>query len=214
MVIQKRNSYTETKVTFDGEILEQVKQYKYLGLIFCDNTSLNIAQEMLYKKGLKAYYSMSNILYSAKRTNVNNYIMAFDALVKPILMYGCEIWGLESLQDKTPHNLLSGQRIVLMSEKLELKLLKFLLAVPKGTSNVGIRSEFGRLPLRFFALSQILKFYYRMKIGCKNKLLIDFFQAISSVTLNPFSKILTTLVKCNVDIHEPSNLSNIKVNVK
>ena len=90
---------------------------------------------------------MSNILYSAKRTNVNNYIMAFNALVKPILMYRYEVWGLESLQDKTHHNLLSGQRIVLIliSENLEIKLLKFLLAVPKGTSNVGIRSEFGSL---------------------------------------------------------------------
>ena len=88
---------------------------------------------------------MSNILYSAKRTNVNNYIMTFNALVKPILMYRYEVWGLKTLQDKTPHNLLSGQRIVLFSENLEIKPLKFLIAVPKGTSNIGIRSEFGSL---------------------------------------------------------------------
>ncbi len=169
---------------------------------------------MLYKKGQKAYYSMSNMLYSAKRTNVKNFVMAFDALVKPILMYGCSVWGLESLQEKVSTKILSGQKVLLLSEKLELKLLKYLLAAPKGTSNIRIRSEFGRLPLRFYALSQILKFYYRVKVGCKSSLLINIFHALSDISLNPFSKILTTLVDCNMIIHEPRSLNTIKTNVK
>ncbi len=47
MIVQKHNTNTEIEVTFDGETLQQVKQYKYLGLTFCDNTNLNTAQEML-----------------------------------------------------------------------------------------------------------------------------------------------------------------------
>ncbi len=157
---------------------------------------------------------MSNVLFSAKRTNVKNYMTAFEALVKPIIMYGCELWGLESLQEKVPEKVLSGQKVLLMAEKLELKLLKFLLAVPASASNVGIRSEFGCTPLRFYAISQILKFYHRMKIGCKNTLLSDFFHAFSENSINPFSKILTTLVECNMNIYEPTSIKTIKSNVK
>ena len=74
--------------------------------------------------------------------------------------------------------------------------------------------EFGRLPLRFYAVSQILKFYYRLRIGCKNALLVKVFNAISEATLNPFSQILTTLVDCNMKLHVPQLRQTIKTNVK
>ncbi len=214
MIVQKNRSYVEADVTLDGNSLEQVHQYKYLGLTFCENAKLDVAQETLYKKALKAYYAMSNMLYSAKRMNSKNFLVAFEALVKPILMYGCEIWAVDSLQNKKCSMILSGQKVALKAEKLELKLLKYLLAAPKNASNVAVRSEFGRLPLRFYALSQILKFYYRLKIGCKNVLLVKVFNALSDATVNPFSQILTTLVECNMKLYVPQIRQNIKAHVK
>ncbi len=181
--------------------------------MFCENAKLDKAQELLYKKGLKAYFSMSNMLYSAKRANVKNFLVAFEALVKPILMYGCEIWGVDSMQDRSSIMIMSGQKVTLKAEKLELKILKHLLAVPKNTSNIAVRSEFGRLPLRYYALTQILKFYYRMKIGCKNELLVKVFKAISDTSVNPFSKILTTLVNSGMTIYAPQNRHTIKTYV-
>ncbi len=38
----------------------------------------------------KAYYSLSNTLYSAKITNINVYLKLFDALVQPIMLYNCD----------------------------------------------------------------------------------------------------------------------------
>ncbi len=203
MIFQKSRSNLQVNMNLDGHSLEQVKNYKYLGLTFNESGSLLEAQDILLKKGLKAYYSMSNMLYSAKRTNVSNYIKAFEALVKPIITYGCELWGLESLENRLSNKLLSGQNILIPAEKLEMKFLKYLLAVPKGTCNIAVRSELGRHPIRVYIISQILKYYYRIKLGCKNVLLNQLFNTLCDISINPFSRLLTTLVDSGMNIHEP-----------
>ena len=101
----------------------------------------------MFKKGLKAYYAMSNTLFSINRCNIRDCILCFEALIKPILMYGCEIWGPELLENKQPSKFLSGQNYLLAAEKLEMKLFKFLLGVPRGASNVGVRCELSHVPL-------------------------------------------------------------------
>ncbi len=214
MVFQKARSNIQVSLNLDGHTLEQVKMYKYLGLMFHENGSLSEAQNILFKKGLKAYYSMSYMLHSAKRTNVSSYITAFEALVKPIITYGCEVWGIESLECKTTNNLLSGQKILIPAEKLEMKFLKFLLCVPKGTCNIAVRSELGKYPIRFYVLSQILKYYYRLKIGNKNVLLGSLFNTLCDISINPFSRLLTLLVDCNMTLYEPVSRKQIKFKVK
>ena len=175
-----------------------------------DNAKFCEAEEMLYKKALKAYYCMTNTLYSAKQSNVDNYLACFDALITPILMYGCEIWALERLDFRSPSKILSGQKHLLMAEKLESKLLKFLLGVPRGASNIGVRCELSRQPLRKYAISQILKYYYRIKLGCSNILVNGIFKEICDIKVNPFSKLLTLLADCNVPLPNPAYRKSIK----
>ncbi len=194
MVVQKPKHRVNVKLTFGVTTLEHVTEYKYLGITFTEDAKLNVAQEILYKKGLKAYYAMSNTLYSTKRCNVRNFLTCFKALIKPILMYGCEIWAIGLLENRKPKKFLSGQNYLLTAEKLEMKLLKYLLGVPRGASNIGVRCEMSNIPLRIYATSQILKFYYRLKLGCQNSLVNEFFKALCNNTLNPFSRFLTLLV--------------------
>ena len=139
---------------------------------------------------------MSNTLYSTNHCNVKNYLACFNALIKPILMYGSELWASEILGKKRPKKFLSGQNHLLLSEKLEMKMMKFLLGLPKGASNVGVRCEFSQLPLRVYATSQSLKYYYRLKLGSSNILVQDIFKAICNVTNNPFSQFLSMLDDC------------------
>ena len=53
MVVQTGRSHVEAVLTLN----------KYLDLMFCENAKLDKVQDLLYKKGLKAYFSMSNMLY-------------------------------------------------------------------------------------------------------------------------------------------------------
>ncbi len=73
MVVQKPKNRDNVKLTFGVTILEQVTEYKYLGITFTEDAKLNVAQEILYKKGLKAYYAMLNTLYSTKQCNVRTF---------------------------------------------------------------------------------------------------------------------------------------------
>ncbi len=214
MVFEKLRNKTVIDMYLNGYSLEQVNSYKYLGITFTDNGSLVEAQNVLLKKALKVYYCMSNMLYSAKRTNITSYTTAFDALVKPIVTYGCELWGLETLESKIPEKILSGQKILLPAEKLEMKFLKYLLGVHKGACNIAVRSELGKYPLRFYILSQILKYYYRVKLGCKNMMLNNLFNELCDISVNPFSKLLTLLVDCKLTIDAPLNRKQINTKIK
>ncbi len=209
MLCSKQKPSNEIKFIYNNKELEKVSLYKYLGIMISDDASLLPAHDALAQKGLKAYYAMNNLLYSANITNVKNYLMLFDALIRPILSYGCEIWGVDLLQKKTPAKFLSGQHHMLGCEKIEIKLYKFLLGVPRGTSNIGVRTELLRFPLRQFISSQILKFYYRLKLGSSNKLLNNFFTNLYQTRHNPFSEFLTLLTNAGTEVHTPNNPKNI-----
>ncbi len=153
---------------------------------------------------------MLNTLYSTKQCNVRTFLACFNALVKPILMYGCELWAPELLGTKKSKKFLSGQNYLITGEKLEMKLLKYLLGVPRGASNIGVRCEMSNTPLRIFATSQTLKFYYRLKLGCENRLVQDVFKTICDNTINPFSEFLTLLVDSKITLPSPTERKSIK----
>ena len=61
----------------------------------------------------------------------------FDALVKPILCYGCEVWSI------------GGNKAALAElERTEIGFLKMLLGVQTHTSTLHVLAEFGRYPLQ------------------------------------------------------------------
>ena len=74
------------------------------------------------------YYAMANTLYSISQCKIKNYLICFEALIKPILLYGCELWATKLLENRKPIKFLSGQNYLLAAEKL----LKFLLGVTGG----------------------------------------------------------------------------------
>ena len=116
MCVQKSKNQNPVNLTLGETTLEQVSQYKYLGITFTGDARLDLAQEIMYKKGLKAYYAMSNTLYSTKQCNIKNYFACFRALIQPILMYGCELWATEILDMKIPKKFLSGQNYLLLAK--------------------------------------------------------------------------------------------------
>ena len=95
-----------------------------------------------------------------------------------------------------------------------MKLHKFLLGVPTGASNIAVRTEISCIPLRIKISAQILKFYYRMKLGSMNDLLNQTFKNIADIALNPFARFLTLLTDCNFPLPNPSQPTQIKSQVK
>ena len=74
-------------------VLENVKEYKYLGITL---NNFRITKTKLCQQATKA---MHFVLSKAKDNNLSTEckLKLFDSIVLPIMLYGCEIWGHEKI---------------------------------------------------------------------------------------------------------------------
>lgn len=158
----------------DDNSIECVDEYKYLGILFKSNGSFDTAQKNLYHRGLKAYFKMVKML-STEHSTPNTTMHLFDHTVKPILLYASEIWGcidpnLRRVKNNPESKLNKGYE-KLWSEKLQLKMCRYLLGVNNKTSILAIRGETGRYPLYLDIATNILK--YMNHLSCTNSDLLS-----------------------------------------
>ncbi len=83
-------------VLFDGEVLECVPSYKYLGLIFSSNGNLKKMGEDWIYKASKASFVIRQAISSSHNISTRLPLSLFDKQIEPILLYGCPIWGIPS----------------------------------------------------------------------------------------------------------------------
>ena len=139
--------------------LENVKSYKYLGLMMSPYGNFNLARQELKKVALKALYKLRKEMGNHFRENIKLTIKLFDALISPILLYASEVWGIDCNEklEKDP------------AESVQSKFLKCLLGVNKYCNNNACRTETGRFPMRVEAQCRNLKFWLTLSKN-ENKL--------------------------------------------
>ena len=93
-------------------------------------------------------------------TYLSDTIQLFDALVKPILLYGSDFWGCLSMPKNNP------------IETLHLMFCKHLLGVQKQTTTNGVLLELGRIPLSLYAKKAAIKNWERIQMGKTNTLVL------------------------------------------
>ena len=151
MVFNKAGRHYRLNFKFNNVPLESVNEYKYLGIHFCASGSFSYAQEQLYKKGVKAYFKLTKDFLSM-HPSVKTSMHMFDHTIKPILLYGCEIWGMFN---PFSSKFRKGQPSFCdffaknHAEKLHQKFLKYILGVHTKTTNIAVLSELGRFPLYY-----------------------------------------------------------------
>ena len=80
------------QLTAGGNNVEVVDSYQYLGIKLKASGSMQLAVNELFDKANRAWFSISNILYTNKRLAVKKAFKLFDCLIRPILLYACEFW--------------------------------------------------------------------------------------------------------------------------
>ena len=169
-------------------IIEQVTSFKYLGIEFSYDGDNLITKSDLYKRGLKAYFKLMRSLNPAPTPSVSLHL--FDHLLKPILLYGCEIWSpidlkykittrshltekdtfVKKLREKFPYITKYFDKIDLI-EKLHLKFCKSTLGVNSKATNLAVYSELGRYPLLVDRITACMKYIHYVETETENKLL-------------------------------------------
>ena len=128
----------KSKLLFNSAEIDEVIDYKYLGNII---SSIRLPRQDPLKKtctflcdqARKASFSMTSKIKTIGKLPVHVMLNLFDVLVKPILIYGSDVWGIKSkLWDS--------------SDKVFLQYARYLLHVKATTSNVITTGECGSLP--------------------------------------------------------------------
>lgn len=118
---------------FYGDILiEVVTKFNFLGLELGSNGKFSCTQNDLANRGLRAMYALQRRIGELVYPDIRMQLGLFDSLVKPVLLYGCEIWGFHQAR---------------AVEKVHLKFLKWMLKAKRSTCNEMIYGELSRSPL-------------------------------------------------------------------
>ncbi|XP_078659029.1 uncharacterized protein LOC144904189 [Branchiostoma floridae x Branchiostoma belcheri] len=140
--------FPKQKYYFENNTIDSVPSYCYLGLTLTSLGSFTLTKKQLSLKARKAIYSFKSIIRSS--VSPRSLLKIFDTCVKPILLYGCQIWGTEQQHDTSP------------IENVHNQFCKNILGVFRNSSNIACRAELGRFPLDIDICIYIVKFWLRL----------------------------------------------------
>ena len=130
MVFRKGGRPSKKEVWhLDGNKVEVVSKFKYLGLKFSNSGVWTAAEVDLANRGKKGIFCIKNFLYNSKISNIKIALKLFDACIAPTLNYGAEIWGFHR-----------GNSIDMVSDNF----YKYITRLSKNTNNIAARGELGR----------------------------------------------------------------------
>ena len=81
---------------YGNKLLEHVNEYKYLGIYFRSSGVFTQGIKYLCNKALKAIFCIRKALMS-DCMNTGLYVTLYNHCVKPILLYGSEVWSIDFL---------------------------------------------------------------------------------------------------------------------
>jgi hypothetical protein len=178
MCFSKGGRGSQQQFTLGAELLENVKNFSYLGIEISCTGSFKLAQKCMTNKGLKALFKLKGLLRGSN-LKPNVCLKLFDQLIKPICLYGAEVWGPDFIKAAMPIQEINTKFEVSMEnltcEKLNTSFAKFVLGVHRKAQNSAVRGELGRAPLGLDIVTTILKYYQRLQYGEVNQLLSEAF---------------------------------------
>ena len=139
LVFNNTGRLTSHKFYINNIPIDNCRNYVYLGVTFSISGSFTETKNNLYHKSLKALFKIK-ICFQGHSPKIKTILHIFDHTIKPILLYGSEIWGAFQA-----HKLLS-QRDNYFSklckdftaEKTHIKLCKYSLKVGKRATNSAV----------------------------------------------------------------------------
>ena len=174
------------KFVYNGTELEIVNHFKYLGVLFSKTGSFTAHVKSLYEKARKAMYG---VISKCRNHNlsIDCQLDLFDKVVKPVLLYGCEVWGFSNIN---------------IVEKLQLKFCKYILNLNNSTPNYMVYGELGRYPLSINIKVRMVTFWANMIYS--NKLCTKLYALLQNID-SPW-------MKCIKNIFDECGLSYVWLN--
>ena len=83
-------------IKYNGNLLEPVTTYKYLGFMISSNGQFNKMLSDRIEKAKKASFVIQQAISTTHNASVKLAMSLFEKQIEPILLYGCPIWSIPS----------------------------------------------------------------------------------------------------------------------
>ena len=166
MIFNKGGKLIKENFTIDGNQLEVVPSYTYLGIDIPTNGSFNPGMAQMNSKAKKA---MMPLYTTIMQFNIpfRKALKLFQTYVEPILLYNAENFTTftEKQIERSKNGSLGAYQLATSANitTTQLKFLKFILGVGKQTPNMAVLGEAAILPLHMRAQISMLKFWNRIR---------------------------------------------------
>lgn len=148
MVFRKGGFLGKNEKWFLGnDILDIVNEYNYLGYVFTTKMSITKGVNFLALKGKRACVDCVRHLNRLNDISCKCFFKIFDTQVKPVLLYGAEMWGA--------HRLLNIERVHSFA-------CKRYLNVPLKIPNKFVYGELARYPLYVDSVSKCIGYWLKL----------------------------------------------------
>ena len=144
------------RLLYEDHSLQWVEDFKYLGVTFTKSNNLSDGLETLCQQARRAQTVLDLHILKHKTVSVKYIFDLFDTLIKPILLYGSEVYGINN------YNTL---------ETFYLKFIKIILDIKKSTNICMVLSETGRYPLSIEIKVNMIKFWMKIVNSEMDKLI-------------------------------------------
>jgi hypothetical protein len=168
-----------------GSMLKISDSFKYLGIHLHSTLGLKFAAKAMHAAGLKAMFALLQRCAALHITNPAVRLKLFRALVKPVLLYGSQLWGVTVLPPKP----FSNPSATLQTwdndmERLQFTFLRRISGVKKSTHRLVLLAEMDSVPLQLDFWGSVLKFWNRMSGMSRDRLLACAFLANFQLALS------------------------------
>ena len=182
MIFRKGGTIAKSlKFYYEGNEIDIVSSFSYLGIVFTPGGSFSQAQVTLAGQAQKAVFKLKSYLYKLADLTPKHVLELFDKLVSPILNYSSEVWGF-----------CQGKQI----ECVHLQFCKNLLGVKQSTQNSFIYGELGRQNYQSKRHFNIIKYWLKILNSSDNKYInVVYKTMLNDMLIYPEKKNWASLVK-------------------
>ena len=145
---KKTNKINERNTVYYGtSSLEWVVEFKYLGIIIAQKNTFRRALDHLCQQSKRAQAVLDLHIHIHPTLSVDHIMRLFDILIRPILTFDCEIWGVGNYD---------------VIEKLYLNFVKKLLGVKPNINTAMLYAELGSFPLSIYIRKTLVKYWLKI----------------------------------------------------
>ena len=133
--------------TVDGQNLEVVNQYRYLGFVFTTKLSMSKALDSQIVKAKQKTLHLLRTMRNLHTQSATVFFKLYDAQILPTLLYASPIWGWTRRENVEVAHVFACKRF---------------LSVDSGSPNCMCYGELGRYPVFIAAILQAAKYWLRL----------------------------------------------------